>query len=94
MADLEQSARDWLDEVTAAYADGGYASGDGPAAPVEEVEYLLAEVERLRDGIRRHNVLTMATIQRMAGDAAAQMDECSYHDAELWALLDEGNQDV
>ena len=53
---------------------------------------LQEEIERLRDGIRRHNVLTMATIQRMAGDAAAQMDECSYHDGELWALLDEGDR--
>jgi hypothetical protein len=49
---------------------------------------LRERVATLEGGIERRHVLTMATIQRMAGDAAAQMDECSYHDGELWSLLD------
>ena len=46
--DLLASARRWVEEVEAAYADGGYAAGDGPSPPLDEVIWLLAEVDRLR----------------------------------------------
>lgn len=42
-ADLLAKAEAWVAEVSAAYDDGGYASGDGPTAPLDEMEWLIAE---------------------------------------------------
>jgi len=43
------AAQRWVDEVERAYADGGYAAGDGPPAPLDEMVALLAENKRLRE---------------------------------------------
>lgn len=45
--DLFASAVSWVAEVNAAYADGGYAAGDGPNPPLDEMEWLLDEYRRL-----------------------------------------------
>jgi hypothetical protein len=53
VSDLERSARAWVAEVEAAYADGGYAAGDGPRPPLDEMAWLLAERDHLRAALQR-----------------------------------------
>lgn len=46
--DMVERATAWLAEVDAAYADGGYAAGDGPEPPVDEMYWLLEQRRVLR----------------------------------------------
>lgn len=52
MEDATERLRAWATEVEAAYADGGYAAGDGPTVPLDEVLAVLAENERLRAALQ------------------------------------------
>ena len=42
-AELLAKAEAWIAEVEDAYRDGGYAHGDGPTPPLDEMIWLLAE---------------------------------------------------
>lgn len=44
---MEQRARELVAHVQGVYDDGGYAAGDSPPFPLDEMQWLLDEVARL-----------------------------------------------
>ena len=60
------AAQRWVNEVQRAYEEGGYAAGDGPSAPLEEMVALLAEVRALRAD-RDRLLAELAACYRLSG---------------------------
>lgn len=78
---LVESATKWAAEVRAAYADGGYAAGDGPSAPLDEVSYLLdfrrealAKIDRLHRQLDRLGRMADANPAMRIADALVAID--------------------
>lgn len=53
MSEIEQRARELVAHVQSVYDDGGYAAGDGEPFPLDEMQWLLDEVEALRAVVRK-----------------------------------------
>lgn len=75
MSEAADRLRQWATEVEEAYADGGYASGDGPAAPLDEALAVLAENERLTSKLVALNVCVECDCA-IDPDPACSCDSC------------------